>query len=103
MRGRSSRDLPGELGGVDAAVDLELQEQAIGATRELGHEAQGLGVGVDVEEGEVAPAQRDEVALRAEVVLDRDGPAAARDGEAELGLGAGPAGARRESDLHAVE
>ena len=46
-------------------------------------------VGVDVQEGEVALAQRDEVAAGAQVGLDRDRPAVARDGEAQVGLGAG--------------
>ena len=61
-------------------------------------------VGVHVQEREVALAQRDEVALGAQVVLDRDGLAVARDVERELGLArrpgsrprsARPAGRRR--------
>ncbi len=62
------------------AVDLELEEQAVAAgRRELGHEAQPVLVRVDVQEGEVALAQRDEVALGAEVVVERDGRAVAGD------------------------
>ena len=47
---------------------------------------QAVLVGVHVQEREVALAQRDEVALGAQVVLDGDGPAVAGDREAELGL-----------------
>ena len=55
-----------------AVGGLELQEQAVAAGgRERGHEPQAVLVGVDVQEGEVALAQRDEVALGAQVVLDR--------------------------------
>ena len=76
------------------AVDLELQEQAVAARRwgTSPSNAQAVLVGVDVEEGEVALAQRDEVAPGAEVRLDGDGRAVAGDGEAQLGLGAGLAG-----------
>src|SRR3954453_13313029 len=81
----SSRHLPGELGRVDAAVHAELEEQPVApGGRELGHEPQRVLVGVDVEEREVAVAQCDEVALRAEVRLHGDGAARARDLEAQV-------------------
>ena len=57
-------------------VDLELQEQAVGAGREeVGRERNRAGgvavlLGVDVQVREVALAQRDEVAAGAEVRLD---------------------------------
>ena len=72
---------------MDAAVDLELQEETVGAGgRERRHELQAVGVGVDVQVGEVALPQRDQMPLGAEVVLQLRGPAVAGDGELELGL-----------------
>ena len=61
-------DLLGEGGGVDAAVVLELQEQAVAAggreRRPSNAQRRSLVVGMHVQEGEVALAQRDEVAAR---------------------------------------
>ena len=55
---------------MDLPVDLELQEQAVAARGgELGHEAQAVLVGMDVQEREVALPQRDEVALSAVVAV----------------------------------
>ena len=52
---------------------------------ELGLELDAVALGrVDVQEGEIALAQRDQVAAGAEVGLGLDRLAAARDGEAEL-------------------
>jgi hypothetical protein len=86
---------------------LEVKEEAIPARgRERGLEADraagAVVVGVDVEEREVAVAQRDEVAVGAEVALDADGPAGLGDREAQLRV---PAGARRaavEADVVAA-
>src|SRR5665809_157616 len=70
----SSRHLACEGGGVDPALVLELEEQAVPAFRgELRREAdRGIGGvfgGVGVEVAEVAGAERDEVAAGAEVGL----------------------------------
>ena len=82
---------------MDPALGPELEEQAVPARRrERGHEAQPAGVGVDVEEREVAVAQRDEMAAGAEVRLDHDRPPVA----VEDHLGAkGHLVALREGDL----
>ena len=63
-----------EAGGVDLAVDLEVEEQGVGpGGRDLDREADRPGrlvaERVDVEVGEVAVAQGHEVAGRAEVRL----------------------------------
>ena len=69
---------------MDGACDLELQEQAVAAGgREVGRERHDAGrlvavVRVDVQVGEVALAQRDQVAAGAEVRLEAgDRPAVA--------------------------
>ena len=54
------------------------------AVGNVGHELQAVLVGVHVQEGEVALAQRDQVALGAQVLLDRDRLAVARDVERQL-------------------
>ena len=56
-----------------------------------------------VQEREVALAQRHEVALGAQVVLDGDRPALAGDGEAELGLRAGLGRALGQAHAQAVD
>ena len=72
---------------MDGAVDLELQEEMVGAGgRERRHEFQAVGVGVDVQVGEVALPERDQMPLGAEVALQLYGPAVAGDGEFELRL-----------------
>ena len=94
-RGGSSAhlgDVDGEGGGAHLAVVAELQEQAVGAgCGELGVERRGrLLVGVDVEVGEVAVAQGDEVAAGAEVRRHvGDDLAVAADGELRARLLAG--------------
>ena len=79
---------------MDGAVDFELQEETVGAgCGERRHELEAVGVGVDVEVGEVALPQRDQVPVGAEVVLQLYGPAVVGDAELELGLLARPRGA----------
>src|SRR5437879_11897135 len=76
---RSQGDLLCEGGRVDGAVDLELEEEPIAASRrERRHELQVLGGGVLVQAGEAAVPQRDEVSLGAEVVLQVYAPAVPR-------------------------
>src|SRR5687768_15843147 len=78
-----------EGGRVDLALVLELQEQPVaGLARELGREGDrrpaGLAGRVDMEVGEVAFAQRDQMAAGAEVGLHLDWLARAADREAQL-------------------
>ena len=89
--GASWRHLDGERGGVDDAVVLEVEEQAVaaggGKSAANGHVAGRLVavVRVDVQVGEVALAQRDEVAAGAEVGLEAStGRPVAGDGEVEV-------------------
>ena len=81
-------DLLREGGGLDAALVLELQEEAIAAGgREGRAELDGSLVGgVDVEEGEVTLSQGDEVPAGAEVGLGLDRCAVLGDGEAQRAL-----------------
>ena len=82
-----------------AALGPELQEEPVGpGCREGRHERRAVLVGVHVQEGEVALAQRDEVTLGAQVVAERDRPAVAGDREPELGRGAGRGRALGERD-----
>src|SRR3954453_14903155 len=86
-----------ERGGVDDAVHLELEEQAVAAG---GHEVGAEGhdavrlfavVRVDVQVGEIALPQGDQVAASSEVRLDRGYRAAvADDGEVEVAVLARP-------------
>jgi hypothetical protein len=79
---------------VNLAVVLELEEEPVGALgRELGLEARRVAGGMGVEVGQVSPAQGDEVALGAQIVLDIDILAVARDLEGELGRAPGARGA----------
>ena len=93
----SSRHLSGERGGVDGALVLELEEQAIRVRGgELGDEpdrpllaapvrARSL-LGMDVKERQVSLPQGHQVATGTEVALCRDRPTPARDRERQLGL-----------------
>jgi hypothetical protein len=66
---------------------LELEEQPVAARgRERRRESDAVVLRVHVQERQVALAQRDEVAAGAEVRLDLDRLAVARDREAEPGL-----------------
>src|SRR5918992_6301889 len=83
-----------EGGRVNAAVHLELEEQAVAPLRGvLDGEPDvtalaRLGLGVDVQEGQIAFAQGDEVAASAEIGLDvRYPPAVVEDREADLATG----------------
>lgn len=86
----------GEGHGVNLAVGLELQEQAVGpALMKLGVEGDRavravLAVGVNVRVGELGGVQRDQVPVGTQVRLKvADGPALAGDAEGELCLLAG--------------
>src|SRR5688572_16989915 len=95
----ASVDLAGEGGGVHPAVVLELEEQSVARrARKLGGEghrtaplAPAIGVAgrMNVQIGQIAFAQRDQMAARAEVGLDGDRLAALQDREAQLCLPAG--------------
>ena len=78
--GRLPLSLERELGGADDAVVLEVEVEAVAAGAgnlraeldvgaRLGLAVAGLAAGVDVQVGEVALAQRDEVSVGAEVGL----------------------------------
>src|SRR5215218_7215698 len=70
---------------VDLAFVLELEEQAVAAlSRERRLERRAVAGRVDVEEGQVALAQGDEVPSGAQVGLRLDLAAVARDGELEF-------------------
>src|SRR5690606_42109723 len=89
--------LDGEGCGADGAVVLEVEEEAVGASAGrgggagdigagLGGAVAGFAVGVDVEVGEVAGAQGDQVIVGAEVGLKvGDRTAVPADGEGEFG------------------
>src|SRR5258708_39549317 len=73
---RSKGDLLCEGGRVDAAVDLELEEEPVAASRrERRHELQALGVGVHVQVSEVALPQGDQRSRGAGGVVQLSGPA----------------------------
>ena len=93
-----------EGGGLDAALELELQKQAVAAGgRECRTELDGVCVGrVDVQKGEVAVAQGDEVPAGAEVGLGLDRCAVLGDGEAQLALLARASRTGIELDVVAV-
>ena len=77
---------------------LELEEQPVAAGGgERRREARARAGGMHVEEGEVALAQRDQVAVRAEVRLGVDRLPVARDGELQLLLGARADARRRRA------
>src|SRR5215207_6755082 len=78
-------DIDGEGGGAHLAVVAELQVQPVGARcGKVGVEREALFVGVDVEVGEVAVAQGDEMATCPEVHGDvGDDPAVAGDGKVQ--------------------
>src|SRR5687768_9931616 len=86
----SSDDLPCEGGRVDLARVLELEEESVAARgRELCLEPDGAPAAtafgrVGVQVGEVTFAQRDQVPLGTEVLIDLDGLACAGDVEGEL-------------------
>src|SRR5829696_6482317 len=100
--------LSGKGGRVDAAVVLELEEQPVApGARELGLEGDSPGRPlaldrVDVEEGEIALAQSDQVSVRPQIGLDVDRGAPAGDLEIDLARPLGARSAAPEADLVAV-
>src|SRR5690606_18637782 len=104
----------GEGGGAHDAVVPEVQEEPVAAAAGRGGRegdvrsglrgaVAGLAVGVVVQVGEVAGAQRHQVAVGAQVGLEvGDGPAVPGDGEPEVARPAGAQGAG-QPDLVAVD